>query len=386
MHQKQIEPTRSDAAARSAFWASAAFYSLIAFEFFYMFSPFAAYIYGIYGPGLSVLNMTESTSWLISFFMPHIARETQSLFISWHEAIGMVIFLSGLTGFIVGAAQIYWSKLTHKGAVSGGIYRQIRHPQYLALMISSFGMVLVWPRYLVLLGFVTVCFAYFFLARMEERNCSRKFPGYDAYRSTTGMFLPRSIERLAQHMPWPQKRPARIICSFGLYIAAVLVFFSVARGVKDYAVNNLYTHSTENEIYLSLGQLNPGVIAELSDAAKSDTAVSSRLTPYLHGNHRLVNYVMPADLFVSEVPMFIPEGSVPSHEMPGSKDQNRFKIIFTTAHFGPASPAAGLDILRNAINKSPILEVWIHRESQRVEKILDPSADEFYDGMPVPVF
>jgi hypothetical protein len=39
-------------ATRSAFWASAAFYGLIAFEFFYMFSPFAVYLYGVYGPGL----------------------------------------------------------------------------------------------------------------------------------------------------------------------------------------------------------------------------------------------------------------------------------------------------------------------------------------------
>ncbi|MCC5906854.1 MAG: hypothetical protein JJU13_11635 [Balneolaceae bacterium] len=67
---------------RSAFWASAAFYGLIALEFFYMFSPFAAYFYGVYGPGLELLAAGERTSRLIAFFMPHIARETQSFFIT----------------------------------------------------------------------------------------------------------------------------------------------------------------------------------------------------------------------------------------------------------------------------------------------------------------
>ncbi|MCC5906853.1 MAG: hypothetical protein JJU13_11630 [Balneolaceae bacterium] len=73
------------------------------------------------------------------------------------------------------AVRIYWNKLKKRGAVTDGIYRHIRHPQYLALMIASFGMVLIWPRYLVLFGFITVCFAYYFLARMEEKICEDKF-------------------------------------------------------------------------------------------------------------------------------------------------------------------------------------------------------------------
>ncbi|MDR8389723.1 DUF1295 domain-containing protein [Aliifodinibius sp. S!AR15-10] len=157
MNQQSNNTTDSNSLTRSAFWTSAVFYGLIAFEFFYMFSPFAAYIYSVYGPSLQILNLSESTSWLIAFFMPHIARETQSLFITWHEMIGMVIFSTGLLAFALGAGQIYCSKLTRGGAVSGGIYRWIRHPQYVALMVASFGMVLVWPRYLVLFGFVTVC-------------------------------------------------------------------------------------------------------------------------------------------------------------------------------------------------------------------------------------
>ncbi len=39
---------RGDRLTRSAFWASAAFYVLVAFEFIYMATPFAAYVYSAY--------------------------------------------------------------------------------------------------------------------------------------------------------------------------------------------------------------------------------------------------------------------------------------------------------------------------------------------------
>lgn len=123
MEQEKNNSTKN--VTRSAFWASILFYGLIAFEFFYMFNHFAAYIYSIYRQGLDTLNLSGSTSWLISFFMPHIARETQSVFITWHEMIGMALFLGGFAAFLIGAAQIYWSKLKNSGAVFGGIYNRI---------------------------------------------------------------------------------------------------------------------------------------------------------------------------------------------------------------------------------------------------------------------
>jgi hypothetical protein len=93
--------------ARGAFWASAGFYGLVALEFFYMVSPFAAYVYGVYGPGLDGLIRAEQTSWLVGFFLPHIVRETQSPLVTWHEPAGVVLLVVGLGGFIAGAVQIY---------------------------------------------------------------------------------------------------------------------------------------------------------------------------------------------------------------------------------------------------------------------------------------
>ncbi len=201
----------------SAFWLSVVFYALIAFEFLYMVTPFAVYIYSVYGPGLDLLNVSESTSWLIGFFMPHIARETRSLIITWHEPIGFVLLLCGLAGFIVGAAQIYRSKLSGRGAVVGGLYRTIRHPQYLALMVAGFGMLIIWPRYLLVFGFVTVCFVYYLLARMEECICLEKFPGYDAYVAATGCFFPAPSNGISAISRGPGERAFELF-SRPLYI------------------------------------------------------------------------------------------------------------------------------------------------------------------------
>ncbi len=376
----------SDKATRSAFWASALFYGLIAFEFFYMFSPFAVYFYSVYGPGLKLLNFSASTSWLISFFMPHLARETTSVFINVHEAIGMVFFVVGITGFGVGAFKIYRNKLLDKGAVTGGIYRWIRHPQYLALMVASFGMVLIWPRYLVLFGFVTVCFAYVMLAKTEERICRRKFSNYNEYASQTGMFLPQFIERVFSAVPFPKHRYLRIISGITLYILSLVLSFGIAQAIHTKSVNSLYTYSTEREVYLSLGRLGKGQIRELARTAKSNIDVTDRLSAFSDDTARLINYVMPTELLVSEIPMHIPEGHVPTHESPGSKDQSQYKIIFTRAHFGPGGAANGINILRTAIHKSPIVEIWIDRTTNTVTRVISPPAERYYNSMPVPVF
>jgi protein-S-isoprenylcysteine O-methyltransferase Ste14 len=370
---------------RSVFWTSAAFYGLIALEFFYMFSPFAAYFYGVSGPGLELLAAGERTSRLIAFFMPHIARDTQSFFITWHDTIGGLFFLAGLLGFLVGAVRIYWNKLKKRGAVTDGIYRHIRHPQYLALMIASFGMVLIWPRYLVLFGFITVCFAYYFLARMEEKICEDKFPEYESYLRETGRFLPKKIESLFLRMPVPSRLPGKVAGAIILYVLLMTLSFTVARGINSYSVAALYTWHSPDRVMLSVGNLDDEEFTELRQIAEANPDVASRLAD-ASSEFRYIWYVMPADLFISEIPMHIPDGVFPSHESPGSKDQSRYKIIVTKAEFGAGEPANGLDILRRAIHKTPVLEVWIDRNNQSVEKILGPPSIDIYFGMPVPIF
>lgn len=143
-----------------SFQAIWVFYLLIAFEIIYMISPFGIYYYSIYGKGLNFLSGNQFTAWMSSFFLPHIV-ETSSHVLNIFKDVGWVLAVLGFLAFFIGAGQIYYYKFSKKGAVIGGIYKYIRHPQYVSLSICSFGLLLVWPRYLVLIMFITMLFTYY---------------------------------------------------------------------------------------------------------------------------------------------------------------------------------------------------------------------------------
>lgn len=115
--------------AKRTFWGVAIFYVLIAFEFFYMASPFAVYFYSVYRPALDFFNQSPGLAWLISFFLPHAVTETSSTILNLHNVIGGVLAVFGFLAFCIGACQVYYHKLAKKGVVTGGIYNFIRHPQ-----------------------------------------------------------------------------------------------------------------------------------------------------------------------------------------------------------------------------------------------------------------
>ena len=315
---------------KGASWVGLAFYALIAFEFFYMAGPFAAYFYAVYGPGLGMLADNPTASELLAFFLPHIAAQTTSPLVDAHTAVGGVLFLAGLIGFGVGAIQIYVNKLRRGADVQRGIYRWIRHPQYLALIVSSFGMLLVWPRFLILFGFVTLVFIYVALARAEERQCLRQFPGYAAYRQATGMFLPRVLEAPIRWLPKPTSRLGRAAGWLTLYLAALGLTHVGAHALQGYAVRSLYSAGDEGSVTISVGQMSPGDISRIVTIATTDPVVSAALeSARAAGDVKLLNYVLPTGVFISEIPMNLPPGAHTGHSFPRQFDRSRYKIIFT---------------------------------------------------------
>ena len=233
-----------DGRARSLVWVSAAFYVLIAFEFFYMASPFAAYFYAVYGPGMDGLEASGFADWTLWFFLPHIVADTRSPLVNHAGAIGAVLFLGGLVVFAIGAFRVYRAKLLGRGTVTGGSYAVIRHPQYAALIVASLGMLLIWPRFLVLFATVVVVFTYGLLARAEESICSRRFPDYAAYRERTGMFVPRSWTAwLSGSHVGSISRQARIPFWIAAFCLVLVAATAIAFGVRHLAIASLYTSS-----------------------------------------------------------------------------------------------------------------------------------------------
>jgi hypothetical protein len=56
------------------------------------------------------------------------------------------------------------TKIRRRGAVTGGIYRLVRNPQYVGLAVMGLGTLLLWSRFLVLVAFVTMLVLYRLLA------------------------------------------------------------------------------------------------------------------------------------------------------------------------------------------------------------------------------
>lgn len=164
--------------------------ALIMLEILIMISPFALYWYSLYSPTLQALHRWRGTAWLECFVLPHSVITSSAVLETFRWVIGPYLFSIGLIAFFVFAVQIYASKFRRKGLVTGGVYRYIRHPQYLCLAIAGLGLLAHWPRMIILVFYLLMLTAYYFLARSEERRLLTQHPEYGAYMLRTSMFVP----------------------------------------------------------------------------------------------------------------------------------------------------------------------------------------------------
>jgi protein-S-isoprenylcysteine O-methyltransferase Ste14 len=264
----------NESKSRKTFWASVAFYFLIGFEFLYMASPFAIYFYAVYRPVLNFLNESQ-VGWLTRYFMPHIA-DTSSSIINLHNTVGGSIALLGFIGFLVGAIQVYYHKLAKKGAVLGGIYRIIRHPQYASFAICGLGLLIVWPRYIVLVTYITMLFIYYTLAKIEEAECEDKFgQSYIDYKRTTNMFLPFRIPLTKSFSSSFNElsRWSKFAVMFVMYLVAMYASIESIELVEAGSINSLYKYSTSNSVTVSVTRMSSDNIKTVIDTAISNKEV-----------------------------------------------------------------------------------------------------------------
>ncbi|MHC5078442.1 MAG: methyltransferase family protein [Planctomycetota bacterium] len=159
----------------------------------WMLLPFAGFLYGSI-LHIPVLARNPSTAWLTHFVFPVLTG-------GW---LGPVLVAVGFLVFLFGAGQIYGAKIRRTGLVTGGLYRFVRHPQYIALTLFGFGILLTWGRAITFLAFFMMMFLYALLARSEERNCIRLFgEAYERYRARTSFIFPgdRWLRPLGEKLP-----------------------------------------------------------------------------------------------------------------------------------------------------------------------------------------
>ncbi|THB76319.1 MAG: isoprenylcysteine carboxylmethyltransferase family protein [Desulfobulbaceae bacterium] len=377
--------TQHNSVPKTSVWLAFGFYLLIGFEFFYMISPFAVYFYSVYQPGLEFINNHPSISWLGATFLPHIVSETSSPLLNNITPVGFILTFGGGALFIFGAIQVYWNKLRKKSVVVSGLYIFVRHPQYTALIIAGLGMLILWPRYIVLLSYVSMLFVYYHLARHEERECFLKYgSSYQSYMEKTPMFIP-----FAQKLPrLPQLLSGNNLARRSLY---VIIYFSIlilsvqtANLLRSWALDQLYARYDQNSATISVTSLSSDNIAEILAIAMDDDTVREHIRE-TESTDRLINYIVPLDWSASEIPMQQIEGFDHFGYLP-PEEANEHKIVFTRSIPDTEKKLTGKEIIEHSKDRLPLLEIIVNRKSKLVSEILPPLQPAHLESVPLPIF
>lgn len=204
-----------------------------------------SYAYGLWGP--VALNVIFALMFVVGFLAPRRKREWRSmgmltafLVALFTEMFGfpltvyMLASLLGnrypaanplshenghLWGAFLGSSQIFcnlgtvfiitgaviiglgWAKIHRSRGklVTTGVYRLVRHPQYLGLLLAIIGALLQWPTLVTMIMAPVLGVAYVWLARREEHDMETAFgEDYRSYKEKTPAFFPRL----------PRKKPA----------------------------------------------------------------------------------------------------------------------------------------------------------------------------------
>lgn len=225
---------------------------IVAFEIMIMISPFAFFFYSVFNPVFKWLDQYAATRWLTSFFLPHMILPP-TLFLKTIRVLGSAFFIVGALTFIVCALQVYLGKIFKWGIASKGLYKYIRHPQYLALGVWGIGMGILWPRFIVLATLSLMFILYYFLAKNEQWRMSNQYgETYKQYMERTGMFFPRTAERrfsfIGQLIPIT---PLRYAITSVLIIVIVIGSGFILRGIT------LFSLPFESENNITLVSLLP---------------------------------------------------------------------------------------------------------------------------------
>lgn len=270
-------------------------YCLIGAEIVIMISPFALYFYSVYGPILNLLASSPMANWLTEFFLPHLVFPDNPLLtaISYLQ----ICLVLGLALFLSAAIPLYYGRFTGKGVVRRGFYARIRHPQYLFLALSGFGLLLYWPRFIILILFITMLYVYYFLARHEEWRMKQEQPlVYEAYMRSTSMFLPGEPGGRIFHLflGWIRPRWLGLLVSyFGVLSLSILLALSV----RNFAGSTIPS-TLDSQTGVMLVSVFPRPAAEMHEiykAALENAAVRQALDAKKGVN---LVYIMPGDFFL----------------------------------------------------------------------------------------
>jgi len=264
------------------------FFFVMALEVMIMISPFAFFFYSVFSPFFNFLGQHAATRWATMFFLPHMILPP-TLFLQAVRVTGSILFVVGLFTFTVCALQVYLGKIFNWGIAARGLYKYIRHPQYLSLGIWGIGMAILWPRLIVLATLSIMLVLYYFLAKDEERRMLGQYgESYGQYMKTSGRFLPQALAPLA-------RRLAPFNSYESLVIPVLIITLVMGTGflLREITLSSLPLTVRGNLTLVPIlpedsrwgGDLMNGIV----------NGVASNTIPFIEADKNYLGYVMPPD-------------------------------------------------------------------------------------------
>jgi protein-S-isoprenylcysteine O-methyltransferase Ste14 len=387
------------------------FYFLIGLEIVIMISPFAGFFYAGYGPLLNFLYGIKATSWLTGFFLPHAVIARNDL-LNILNGLGRSLFSFGLVAFFLGAVQIYSSKIRRKGVVSSILYRWVRHPQYLFLAISGLGLLLFWPRFIILVFYISMLFVYYLLAKNEEdRMLKQHGDSYAAYMQRTAMFVPGEPGKKIFRVFLGRIKSPRLALAAGY---GLTLFFAIltAFGLRHYTISQI------SSIYLPAKQITAVSIFPRSDQATKnildivyeDNRIKSILSEYRQKEgqkgflvHLMPMHYMMQGLFAAPsnsgnahgrkptwkkvVDFVFPSLSTPGHQkMMGKMNSGDVRLIFSQLTWPDGKYAPADKAMNFSVKHLPLIEVDVDLKNRLVLEVKKTPERNLWGRMPMPAF
>ncbi len=267
---------------------------IMAFEFMIMISPFAFFFYSVFNPFFNFLGQYTSTRWLTSFFLPHMILPP-TVFLKTIRVAGSFLFILGLMSFVVCALQVYLGKIFKWGIADKGIYKIIRHPQYLSLALWGIGMSILWPRFIVLATLSIMFILYYFLAVDEERRMLNQYgDSYKKYMENTGMFFPMFIDRWFK--PIDTLIPNKILKNITIPLSLIIIVMVSGFALYNITLNSLEIKSMRNFSLVSMLPEDSVLMSTVADELEKDH--SQGKIDQLEENKVYLGYLMPVDFIM----------------------------------------------------------------------------------------
>lgn len=144
--------------------------------------------------------------------------------------IDLFLLISGSIIFL--ASFIFWILNLRGGGglITSGIYRFVRHPQYLGIILLSLGLTIRSLRPISFIAWITLLIGYLILASLEERSLFKAYgPRYKEYSKRTAFIVPFLRFNVPEWLS--VKKPYRYMLFIALWFISVMIILVYMRNM-----------------------------------------------------------------------------------------------------------------------------------------------------------